>query len=265
MPSMAIAALPGLRPAAALTSGRQCHPWPLPPAGPPPGGRTSGRPCSCALWRAACVQTNPFPSLSRACPRPCFNRWAARGRPCPRACCGSKRSQDGEAQRTRREPRPGGPRRTSSERARATPSPRDHRQPARWHEDPVPRGGGWQVGRTVGLGEPDATLAVTAEAARFCARGVPIPLADGFVVVRFLRLVIDALFRSTTSTSQRVASGQGNHAAGRGAGLSRGVSRGGVAARRRTAEQEPCDAILRGARAVATRAHARVHRAAGAA
>ena len=38
---------------------------------------------------------------------------------------GSKRSQDGEAQRTCRESRPGGPRRTSSERAWVAPSRRD--------------------------------------------------------------------------------------------------------------------------------------------
>ena len=44
------------------------------------------------------------------------------GLPVPREPgCGSKRSQDGEAQRTCREPRPGGPRRTSGERGTGNP------------------------------------------------------------------------------------------------------------------------------------------------
>jgi hypothetical protein len=70
-----------MRPPAVLTSRRQGHPCPLAPcrasarrpcwlygsnaipghcclAGPPPGGRTSGRPCSCAWWRAAGARAN---------------------------------------------------------------------------------------------------------------------------------------------------------------------------------------------------------------
>jgi hypothetical protein len=47
----------------------------------------------------------------------------ARGCPCPRASYGRERRLEAEAKRTCREPRPGGPRRTSSERARVSPKP----------------------------------------------------------------------------------------------------------------------------------------------
>jgi hypothetical protein len=56
---------------------------------------------------------------------------SARGSPCPRAGYGGKRSQDGEAQRTCSESRPGGPRRTSGERAWVAPSGTASRSPHR--------------------------------------------------------------------------------------------------------------------------------------
>ena len=67
-----------------------------------------------ALLRVPPIRLFPLPESNES-------DAGARGCPCPRASYGSKRSQDGEAQRTCSESRPGGPRRTSSERARAAP------------------------------------------------------------------------------------------------------------------------------------------------
>ena len=78
---------------------------------------------SCPSLTRCCLRFAILASLvsnagSRGCGRPLPLGWtSARGCPCPRAGYGSERRQDAEAKRTCREPRPGGPRRTSDERA----------------------------------------------------------------------------------------------------------------------------------------------------
>ena len=92
-------------------------------AGPSPGGRTSGRPCSCAFWRAAFVQT-------KFCPG-----WRNVGllgvAPADRAALMAERSQDGEARPASSDRRAGCPQGASGETAGATPSLRHPRRTAR--------------------------------------------------------------------------------------------------------------------------------------
>jgi hypothetical protein len=76
MPSLAIAALPGLRPAAALSTRQQCHPWPLPPC------RASARRPHLRAAVIVRVVARGVPSdessvAAGLCPADCGMRWQA--------------------------------------------------------------------------------------------------------------------------------------------------------------------------------------------
>ena len=129
-----------IRPPAVLTSRRQGHPCPLAPcrasarrpcwlygsnaipghcclAGPPPGGRTSGRPCSCAWWRAAGARANLRGSTAAS--STVGLRGVARAN---RAALMAERSQDGEARPASSDRRAGCPQGASGEMAWTAPS-----------------------------------------------------------------------------------------------------------------------------------------------
>ena len=94
-------------------------------AGPPPGGRTSGRPCSCAEKRAACVRTNRESTAEREqspAGTVSFDRWIARGCPCQSSGVDSERRQDAGSELASSDRRAGCPKGASGEMAWATPS-----------------------------------------------------------------------------------------------------------------------------------------------